>query len=348
MPLPHTIRQYYTQGDGWLNLKLQEVPLQKPRASEVTLKVHAVSLQYRDLMVSNGRLPGSENKKCIPGSDAAGEIVAVGDDVKGWKIGDRVCPNFTLDHIHGDITGKIKNTGLGGRTDGVLREYVNLPAHSLVRIPEYLSYEEGSSLPCAALTAYNALLGPVPLKGGDYVVVLGTGGVSVFGAQIALASGAIVIATSSSDEKLEVVKKLGVQHVINYNKTPNWEDEVLRITGGTGADHIIEARSRVGGSNTILKSTKAVKYSGFIHLIGIVSGGDSGLPILAATNKAITLRGILIGSVKQFEDMNRLLSARQIHPVIDKVFTFEQLIDAYSYLESQKHVGKIVIKVSKN
>ncbi|KAG2143923.1 hypothetical protein BD769DRAFT_1420374 [Suillus cothurnatus] len=341
MSVPSSFREYRTQGDGHQNLKLQSVTLPKPKASEVTIKIHAVSLQFRDLMVSKGIYP-QQLRDIVPCSDGAGEIVALGEEVKGWKVGDRVCPNFALDHIHGDVTEEIKLTGLGGHIDGVLREYINVPVHSLVRIPEHLSYEEGSTLPCAALTAYNALLGPIPLKGGDYVLILGTGGVSIFGAQIALASGATVIVTSSSDEKLQIAKKLGVQHTINYKKNDKWDEEVLSITGGRGVDHIIE----VGGPNTILKSGNAVRYGGCVHIIGFVSGGDNGIPVGLAIIKAINFRGILIGSVKQFEDMNRLLTARKIHPVVDKVFPFEEATEAYAYLESQKHVGKVVIKLA--
>ncbi|KAG8215157.1 hypothetical protein J3R82DRAFT_8656 [Butyriboletus roseoflavus] len=338
MGIPATIREYRSRGVSHHDFIIQNVPLSKPRASEVTIKIHTVSLQYRDLQRHLLR-----KKNVVPYSDGAGEIVAVGEDVKGWKIGDHVCPNFAIGHIHGDVTEDIKNTGLGGQIDGVLREYINVPAHvgswycsslvtpfdvvwSLVRIPDYLTYEEGSTLPCAALTAYNAFHGSVPIKGGDYVLVLGT----CFGAQIAPADGATVIATSSSDAKLEIVKKLGVQHLINYNTNPNWEDEVLKITEGRGVNHIIE----VGGPNTIPKCIKAIRHAGQVHIIGCV--------------RAITFRGILIGSVKQFEDMNRLFIARQIHPVVDKVFSFEEAIEAYSYLESQKHVGKVVIKVTKN
>lgn len=341
MSVPNVVREYRTQGDGYQNLKLQSAALSKPRATEVTIKIHAVSLQFRDLMVSKGIYP-QQKSDIVPCSDGAGEIVALGQEVKGWKIGDRVCPNFALDHIHGDVTKEILSTGLGGHTDGVLREYVNVPVHSLVRIPEHLSYEEGSTLPCAALTAYNACHGPVPLKAGDYVLILGTGGVSIFGAQIALASGATVIITSSSDEKLQVAKNLGVQHIINYKKNVKWDEEVLNITGGRGVDHIIE----VGGPNTMLKCINAVRYAGWIHVIGFVSGGDNGIPVALAILKAITFRGILIGSVKQFEDMNRLLTAHKIRPVVDKVFSFEEATEAYGYLESQKHIGKVVIKLA--
>ncbi|EGN99159.1 hypothetical protein SERLA73DRAFT_137349 [Serpula lacrymans var. lacrymans S7.3] len=343
MSIPKSTREYRSQGDEYKNLKLQDSPLTQPKATEVLLKVHAVSLQYRDLTVSKGRYP-NQKKNDIPCSDMAGEIIAVGQDVKNYKVGDRVCPNFALDHIHGDPTKESQATGLGGPIDGVLREYINVPVHSLVRVPEHLSYEEASTLPCAALTAYNALMGPVPVKGGDYVLVLGTGGVSIFGLQLAIASGAIVIATSSSDEKLKIASKLGAKHVINYNKTPNWDEEILKITDGRGVDHVIE----VGGSGTIGKCAKAAKYAGCISIIGVVADGSEGINIRSAIGKALIYRGIQIGSVKQFEDMNRLITAHQIHPVVDKVFSFEKAIDAYAYLESQKHVGKVVIRVSQN
>jgi len=343
MSIPTTIREYHNQGKSHHDFVIQNAPLLEPKASEVTIKIHAVSLQFRDLSVSKGNYPG-QKENVIPCSDGAGEIVALGEEVKGWKIGDRVCPNFNLDHIHGDVTEAIKNTGLGGQIDGVLRDHINVPAHSLVRIPSYLTYEEASTLPCAALTAYNALHGPVPLKGGDSVLVLGTGGVSIFGVQIALASGATIIVTSSSDVKLEIAKRLGAQHLINYNTNPNWEDDVLKITEGRGVDHIIE----VGGDDTILKSLRAVRYAGQISIVGSVSGSDKGIPIRSTTHKAVTLHGIFIGSVKQFEDMNRLFTARQIHPVIDKVFSFKEAIEAYSYLESQRHVGKVVIRVTED
>ncbi|KAI5984595.1 hypothetical protein EDD15DRAFT_2375024 [Pisolithus albus] len=341
--LPQTIREYKTRGDKPQNLRLEQASLSPPRASEVTVKIRAVSLQYRDLLVAHGRYAGATGD-LVPCSDGAGEIVAVGADVKRWKVGDRVCPNFALDHVCGDVTEETKATALGGNIDGVLREYINVPAHSIVRIPDHLSFEEASTLPCAALTAYSALMGPRPLKGGDYVLALGTGGVSTFAAQIALASGANVIVTSSSDEKMEVAKKMGVQHRINYKKTPNWDEEVRKITGGRGVDHVIE----VGGPNTLQKSSRAVKDSGWVHIIGFVAGGEQGIPVETAVWNAITFRGMLVGSVMQFEDMNRLLAARNIHPVIDKVFAFEHAINAYTYLESQKHVGKVVIQVSKD
>lgn len=263
---------------------MKEAPVPKLKSNEVLVKVHAVSLQYRDLIVAKGQYPLTQKDNLVPGSDLAGELIAVGEDVKGWKFGERV---FATDHIYGDPTEEIEDTSLGGPIDGVLTEYKILPAHvsashqhlcvstadttvcqALVRIPEHLTYEEGATLPAAALTAYNALMGAVPLKGGNIVLVQGTGGVSIFGLQLAVASGATVIATSSSNAKLEIAKKLGAAHLINYNETPDWDKEVLELTGGRGVDHVLE----IGGPGTIVKSVNATRYGGQINVIGFVAG----------------------------------------------------------------------------
>jgi len=277
----------------------------------------------------------------------AGEVIAVGEDVKAWKIGDRVCPNFTVDHLDGESTPATQASALGGPIHGVLTEYKIVPAHSLVAIPSHYSYEEASTLPCAALTAYNALLGPVSLKAGDYVLVLGTGGVSIWGLQFAIASGAICIVTSSSDAKLKIAKKLGAQHTINYKETPDWDEEVLKITGGVGVDHVIE----VGGPGTFGRSMKASRLGGSIHVIGFVSQDKSDVNIVGTIlQKNLKVRGILVGPVSQFKNMVKLINANVevTKPVVDTVFPFEDAVKAYAYLESQKHVGKVVIKVSKD
>ncbi|KAH9938947.1 NAD(P)-binding protein [Amylocystis lapponica] len=346
MSIPTTTREYrLPKVEGPQALVLQEAPVRPPKSSEVLVKVHAVSLQYRDLIISTGQYPLGQKENPVVCSDMAGEILAVGDDVKGWSVGDRVCANFAIDHLYGDISAESKNSALGGPIDGVLTEYKLVPAHSLVRVPAHLSYEEASTLPCAAVTAYNALHGSVPLKGGDTVLVQGTGGVSIFALQFAAASGATVIATSSSDEKLNIAAKLGAKHLINYKKTPNWEEEVLKITNGRGVDHIIE----VGGPGTLTKSVASVRYGGWIHVIGFVAGqGDVSSVPFTLLGKAAHLRGIVVGPVSLFENMNRLISERSITPVVDRVFPFEEAIAAYKHLESQQHVGKVVIKVSKD
>ncbi|KAG7086562.1 hypothetical protein E1B28_002510 [Marasmius oreades] len=346
MSFPKTTREYYyTKIGSYENLKSREAPLQPPKSFEVLVKTHAVSLQFRDLMVSNGKYPAQLPSELVPCSDMAGEIVAVGEDVKGWKKGDRVCANFAADHVHGDPTPEIQATGHGASAHGVLTQYKVFRPHSLVRIPDHLSFEEASTLPCAALTAYNALWGPVPLKPGDIVLVQGTGGVSIFALQFAVASGAVVIATSSSDEKLKIAQKLGAKHLINYKKKPEWDKEVLGITKGRGVDHVVE----VGGAGTLEKSLNAVRYGGWIHTIGFVAGPGNGQDnvILQSIFKALTIRGIQIGSVAQFEAMNRMITANPnvTRPVIDKVFPFEEAVKAYAHLESQAHVGKVVIKV---
>ncbi|KXN92324.1 hypothetical protein AN958_08556 [Leucoagaricus sp. SymC.cos] len=346
MSIPKSTHQYYFPKIGsYRNLELSEVAVTPPKPHEVLVKVHAVSLQYRDLSIASGRYRAPCIDQLVPCSDMAGEVIALGEGVLDWEVGDRVCANFCTEHLYGDVNHAILQTALGGTSHGVLTQYRTFPSHSLVRIPEHFSYSEASTLPCAALTAYNALFGPVPVKAGDYVLVLGTGGVSIWGLQFARASGATVIATSSSDKKLEVAARLGAQHLINYNKTPNWDEEVLKITKGAGVDHVIE----VGGSGTIARSMNSVRPAGFLHIIGYISKDMSSTDIISRTiSKAIVLRGILIGSVAQFRDMIRLIVANpeETKPAIDKVFTFDQVVDAYAYLESQQHVGKVVIKVA--
>ncbi|KAK0224338.1 chaperonin 10-like protein [Armillaria fumosa] len=254
--IPTTTRSYYFPTRGsYRNLVLQTTPLPALRSTSVLVKVHAVSLQYRDLLVAWGQYRLSNiQDNLVPCSDMAGEVIATGSEVTRWKVGDRVCANFSTDHLDGDVTKEILDTSLGGGQHGVLTEYRAFPDYSLVKIPEHLSYEEASTLPCAALTAYNALLGPKPVKAGDTVLVLGTGGVSIFGLQLAVASGATVIATSSSDAKLAIAKKFGAAHIINYNTTPDWDKEVLRLTEGRGVDHILEEGRRTGYSREVARN----------------------------------------------------------------------------------------------
>ncbi|KAK0460400.1 uncharacterized protein EV420DRAFT_1478185 [Desarmillaria tabescens] len=347
--IPATTQSYYFPTRGsYTNLVLRTVPLPPPKSKHVLVKIHAVSLQYRDLMVAMDQYPTADLiDDLVPCSDMAGEVVAVGEEVKRWKVGDRVCASGAIDFLDGDVDENTMRMALGGQQHGVLTEYRDFPDHCLVGIPEHLSYEEASTIPCAALTAYNALMGPRSVKAGDTVLILGTGGVSIFGLQFAVASGATVIATSSSDAKLAVTKKLGAAHTINYNTTPDWDKEVLRLMGGRGVDHVLE----VGGPGTLLKSMSAVRYAGYVHMIGFMSHDTAGLGmvnvIVMCIQKGITLRGILAGSVVQLEAIVRLLRARpeSTRPVIDKVFSFEEAVDAYAYLESQKHVGKVVIWV---
>ncbi|KAF7367894.1 NAD-P-binding protein [Mycena sanguinolenta] len=354
MTLPTTTRQYlYPQAkpDSFEALVVQEAAVSPPKANEVLVKTRAVSLQtiiafiqFRDLMIAGGRYRGTFPPNLVPCSDMAGEVIAVGDDVTEWKVGDRVCASFLQDKMHNDSPTE---QALGGAVHGVLTEYRTFPAQAIVAIPDHLSYEEASTLPCAALTAYNALLsGYAPLKAGDTVLVQGTGGTSIFALQFAVASGATVIATSSSDEKLKIATKLGAKHVINYKTTPNWGAEVLKLTNGVGVDHILE----VGGNTTLSQSIAAVRQGGSITIIGLLGGvGDLPPPdiIVPCISKQIIIRGVFVGSVVQFKNMNKLISAniQATRPVIDKVFGFDEAKAAYAHLKSQAHVGKVVIKI---
>ncbi|SJL13307.1 related to alcohol dehydrogenase [Armillaria ostoyae] len=311
--LPTTTRSYYFPSLGsYTNLTLQTTPLPTLKSTFVLVKIHAVSLQYRDLMIASNTYPrGGISENLVPCSDMAGEVVSVGSDVTRWTVGDRVCSNFSTDHLDGDVNAEIVKTALGGGRQGVLTEYRDFPDHSLVRIPEHLSYEEASTLPCAALTAYNAFMGPKPVKAGDTVLVLGTGGASIFGLQFAVASGATVIATSSSDAKLEIAKRLGAAHTINYNTTLDWDKETH------------SSLFRLVDRERFEKSLAAARYAGYIHIIGAVSQSATTATSVVGIciGKAIILRGIQIGSVAQFESMTRLLRARPelARPVTDKV-----------------------------
>ncbi|KAJ7057476.1 NAD(P)-binding protein [Mycena amicta] len=277
----------------------------------------------------------------------AGDVVALGEDVKGWKIGDRVSANFFLDRLNDEYSQDIMYSSMGAPTSGVLREYRAFPAHALVKIPAHLSYEEVSAFPCAGVTAYNALFGGTKsLKAGDTVLIQGTGGVSIFALQFAVASGATTIVTSSSDAKLQIATKLGAKHLINYATHPNWNEEVLRLTGGTGVDRVVE----VGGNATLDKSLAAVRTGGNIDLIGQLGGIDdvSAVDIVTSTIwKEVNIRGMSIGSIAQFKQLIRLLIANPetTRPLIDRVFTFEEARQALEYLEGQKHVGKVIVRV---
>ncbi|KAJ7152382.1 alcohol dehydrogenase superfamily protein [Mycena filopes] len=347
MSLPTTTRQYYYPELGSFdNLVLQEAPVPAPKPTEVLVKTHAVSLQFRDLLIASKQYPSEVQPNLIPCSDMAGEVIAVGEDVKTWKTGDRVCANFFLDKLNDVQTPETDGSALGGAVHGVLTQYRTFPAHSLVAISPNLTYEEASTLPCAALTAYNALFGDTPLKAGDTILVQGTGGVSIFALQFAVASGAVVIATSSSDEKLALARKLGARHVINYRTTPDWDKEVLKLTNGVGVDYVIE----VGGNATLQRSMNSVKLSGSIDIIGLVGGVDDTPPdiVIPALFRGIKLRGLYVGSVPQFNAMNKLIAANPdtARPVVDRVFSFAEAKAAFKYLEGQGHVGKVVIRVA--
>ncbi len=325
---------------GLENLVLTDRSEPRASARQVVVKFHAASLNYRDVMFFKGIYKPDAKFPSVPLSDGAGEVVEIGEDVKRWKVGDRVCPIFMQDWLEGALTREQARTALGGGDlDGVLREYAAFDEGGLVRFPDHLSYEEAATLPCAAVTAWHALIEFGNLKAGETVLTLGTGGVSTFALQFAKLHGARVIATSSSDEKIARVRRLGADDTINYRSTLDWDKEVLRLTDKVGVDHIVE----VGGAGTLPKSLNAVRMGGGISVIGVLAGG-SGLDPVRVLMKSVRLQGIFVGSRQMFEDMNRAIARNALKPVIDRSFPFAEARAALAYMESGAHFGKIVLK----
>ncbi len=334
------MKAFEIQQFGIDNLALVEREKPSLKPNEVLVKIHAASLNYRDLMMVKGLYNPRLKVPSVPFSDGAGEVVEVGENVTKWKIGDRVCPIFTQGWSEGEPSAaKNKTTLGGGDNDGVLREFGAFDENGLVKIPAHLSFEEAATLPCAAVTAWNALVVSGKLKAGETVLTQGTGGVSIFALQIARIFGAKVFSTSSSDEKLSKLRELGASETINYKNTPDWDKEVLKLTEKQGVDHVAE----VGGAGTLGKSINAVKTGGHIAVIGILTGAGEINPT-SILMKLVKLQGLLVGSRQMFEDMNRAIEVSQLKPVIDKVFPFEKAREALKYLESGAHFGKIVIK----
>ncbi|HQT76223.1 MAG: NAD(P)-dependent alcohol dehydrogenase [Rhodospirillales bacterium 20-64-7] len=322
------------------SLTMVEAETPHPARGQVLVRMRAASLNYRDLMIVQGRAArGAPAADLVPLSDGAGEVVAVGPDVTRVKPGDRVAAAFMQSWIGGPIGPEDAPSSLGGAIDGVLAEYKLFDHTGLVHIPDHLSFEQAATLPCAAVTAWNALFGGQPMLPGDSVLVLGTGGVSVFALQFAVAAGFTVVATSSSDAKLDTMRRLGATHGINYRTEPEWQDRVVALTGG-GVARVVE----VGGPGTLGRSIAAARQGGEIGLIGVLTTGGDISPV-TAMRKGLILRGIYVGSRQMFEAMNRAISTHKLEPVIDRVFPFEQAADAYRHLESQKHLGKIVIRI---
>ena len=307
---------------------------------QVLIKLRAVSLNYRDLMVVKGLYNPKLPLPMIPFSDGVGEVVAVGEGVTRVKIGDRVAGIFFQKWLCGELTEAKAQSALGGAIDGLLTEYAVLDEDGVVNVPEHLTDEEGATLPCAAVTAWNALIASGGVKAGDTVLVQGTGGVSIFALQFAQLLGACVIATSSSDEKLESVRKLGAWETINYQQTPDWGKKVQELTAGISVDYVVE----VGGAGTLNQSLRAVRYGGQISLIGVLSGGSGEISTASILRKNVRVQGIYVGSREMFEAMNKAIALHKLHPVIDRVFSFSEAPEALKYMESGAHFGKICIR----
>jgi NADPH:quinone reductase-like Zn-dependent oxidoreductase len=322
-------------------LKLVEKDAPTPGPGEVLIRVHACSLNFRDQAIIRGHyFGGTVPQDITPLSDGAGEVAAVGEGVTRFATGDRVAGTFFQNWIDGP-PNPAAGPALGTfPAPGMLAEYVVLPEQDVVRIAQTLSFEEAATLPCAGITAWNALMeGPRPTIPGSRVLILGTGGVSLLALQIARAAGAEVIATSSSDEKLDRVKGLGAMQGINYRNVADWGVEVIRSTG-RGVDHVVE----VGGAGTLAQSMQAVGYNGEVALIGVLTREGDTAPH-ALMLKGASLRGIFVGSRAMAERLNAAVDAAGIKPVIDKVFPFEDAAEAYRYQSSAALFGKVVIRV---
>ncbi|MCE0483628.1 MAG: NAD(P)-dependent alcohol dehydrogenase [Methylacidiphilales bacterium] len=313
-----------------------------PGPGQVLVLIRAVSLNYRDLLIVQGKYNPRMKLPRVPVSDGAGEVVAAGDGVTAWKPGDRVVSPFFPDWIEGEMTAAKTATALGGDVDGLLRELAVLPSEALLPVPEHLSFEQAATLPCAALTAWHGLFVAGSLKPGQTVLLQGTGGVSLFGLQFAKLAGAKVILISSSDAKLERARAMGVDHTINYRTEPDWEKRVLEMTGGHGVNLTLE----VGGIGTLAKTLKATCHAGRVSLIGVLSGVAGDIQIGPILHKMITVNGIYVGSRVMFEDMNRMITQHGLEPVIDRVFPFEESPAAFRHLELGQHLGKVLLRLS--
>ncbi|HEY4416615.1 MAG TPA: NAD(P)-dependent alcohol dehydrogenase [Verrucomicrobiae bacterium] len=324
------------------SLRLVEIPQPRAGAGQVLVRVRANALNYRDLMIADGRY-GKIKPPLIPLSDGAGEVAAVGEGVSRWKAGDRVAGIFFQGWTTGAFQREIPGTALGGAQSGMLAEFVVLPEVGLVAIPPHLSFEEAATLPCAGVTAWHALVAQGKVSAADTVLLLGTGGVSLFALQIAKLHGARVIITSSSDEKLARAQALGADATINYRAVPDWAETVFELTQKTGVNHVVE----VGGADTFAKSLRSLAPGGQVHVVGGVSGFTSDVPLREILGKLAVVRGIFVGSRDMFEGLNRALTQAQVRPVIDRVFPFAEAAAAYHHLQSGAHFGKVVISTDK-
>jgi NADPH:quinone reductase-like Zn-dependent oxidoreductase len=335
------MRALVLDGDAGIdNLSVTERPAVEPGAGQVAVTMKAASLNYRDLAtvespMIKARLP------LVPLSDGCGIVSAIGSGVTRVAVGDRVAPLFFQGWLGGEPTGPALATALGGALDGVARDQVVLSENGVSKVPAALSDEEAACLPCAALTAWRALMVEGDLKPGDVVLAQGTGGVSIFALQFAKAAGATVIITSSSDEKLERARALGADHTINYKTDPEWAKAARKLTGGRGVDQVVE----VGGAGTFQQSIQAIRIGGRIAVIGVLTGAVQDLNVAAMFGANARIHGITVGSREQFEAMCRAIEANAIRPVVDKRFPLEDARSAFRAMKAGEHFGKIVLNL---
>jgi NADPH:quinone reductase-like Zn-dependent oxidoreductase len=329
------------RADKGYRLVLRSVEVPAPQASEVVVRIRAVSLNHRDLYVLQGVYGGDASGR-VPVSDGAGEVVAVGAGAKRFKVGDRVATTFFENWNAGPPTpAAIAKSRGGAAAAGVLSETIVTHEDGLVRIPDHLSFEEGATLPCAAVTAWNGLFKHGHLQRDQFVLLEGTGGVSIFGLQFAAAAGAKPIITSSSDAKLERARALGAVATVNYRTHPEWQKEVRAATKGAGVSHVLE----IGGKDTLPRALASLGLGGHVALIGGLTGFEGSVDVGAVTGSLGSMTSIYVGSREDFEAMNAFIAQHKLKPVIDRVFALEEAPAAFAYLESGSHFGKVVIRL---
>ena len=321
------------------SLEFAERPTPQPGPGEVLLRLHAVSINYRDLLMVKGLYNPKLKLPRIPCSDGAGEVAAVGEGVTRWKPGDRVAGIIMQNWLDGPLTPAKAKGALGGDIDGMLAEYVVLRDTGLVRLPEHLSFAEGATLPCAAVTAWNALAAG-RLKPGATILILGTGGVSIFALQLARMMGMRVLGISGSAAKLKRARALGLDAGLNYRETPAWERWAMEQTGGEGVDLVVE----VGGVGTLPRSLGAIRMGGVIAQIGVLAGNAEPLPLALILHKQARIQGIYVGSRKDFEEMNKAIALTGLHPIAES-FPWSQVREVMTRMEQAAHFGKLVLTV---
>jgi NADPH:quinone reductase-like Zn-dependent oxidoreductase len=322
---------------GLDNLQLVDVEPRAPGPGELQVRIHASSLNFHDYVVAIGLLPVDDNR--VPMSDGAGVVEAVGEGVTDYAVGDRVMSLFFPLWLGGDLTEAMQAIVPGDRSEGFAAEQVTMPAAAFTRMPGDYSFEQAATLPCAALTAWRGLMAEARIKPGDTVLVQGSGGVSVFALQFAKAAGCRVIATSSARAKLDRLKAMGADEVINYREQPEWGDVARELTGGRGVDVVVE----VGGSGTVAQSVRAVAHCGHISMIGVLTGFAGEVPLAELFQKNATMKGITVGSREQQLDMIEALECNGIEPVIDSTYPLDGIAEAFRKQESQQHFGKICL-----
>lgn len=327
-----------TPGKGTAGLRIEQAAVPKPGPGQALIRMRAWSLNFRDLMMIDGTYPVGDLRDIVPLSDGAGEIVELGEGCTRFAVGDRVCPIFTQSWLGGDMADGDLANSLGGAIDGVLADYVVLSETGLVKMPAHMDFAEAATLPCAAVTAWNALYAREPLKPGATVLTLGTGGVAIWTLQLAHAAGAKVIITSSSDAKLARAAGLGADHGINYATNSEWGAAARAFTGGRGVDKIVDS----AGSAAMGQNLAALRRMGEIAMVGVLSLGEID-PVGILIGGAM-VRGVMVGSRGDFEDLVRALEHHQIRPVIDRKFGFDEAGAAFDHLKSGSHFGKVVIE----